>query len=110
VRHTSVILGRFQVVILIAAVSAVCPFSNAQKFHGSLRGFVQDATLARVPFARIALRAAESSVEVHAETNGEGEFRVDSLAPGTYHLVVNAKGFAQALSDAGHLPDFANSL
>jgi hypothetical protein len=77
----------------------ICPLSSAQKFHGSLRGVVQDASQARVPSATIVLHAAESSVEVHAEANERGEFRVNNLNPGTYHLFVNAKGFAEARSD-----------
>jgi hypothetical protein len=77
----------------------ICPLSSAQKFHGSLRGVVQDASQARVPSATIVLHAAESSVEVHADANERGEFRVNNLNPGTYHLFVNAKGFAEARSD-----------
>ena len=87
------------VVILIAASCVICPLSSAQKFHGSLRGVVQDASQARVPSATIVLHAAESSVEVHADANERGEFRVNNLNPGTYHLFVNAKGFAEARSD-----------
>jgi hypothetical protein len=87
------------VVILIAAFCVICPLSSAQKFHGSLRGIVQDASQARVPSATIVLRAAESSVEVRADANEKGEFRVDNLNPGTYHLFVSAKGFAEARSD-----------
>ncbi len=93
------ILAPCQIIFLIVAVLLICPFAPAQKFHGSLRGMVQDASQARVPSATIVLRAAESSVEVQATANEQGEFRFDNLAPGTYHLSVNAKGFAQALSD-----------
>jgi len=76
-----------------------CQFTPAQKFRGSLRGIVQDVSQARVPSATVVLRAAESSIEVQATANEQGEFRVDNLAPGTYHLLVNAKGFAEVLSD-----------
>ncbi len=88
-----------KIVILIAAVLLASQFAAAQKFHGSLRGIVQDVSQARIPSATIILRAAESSLEVQANTNEQGEFRLDNLAPGTYHLLVNAKGFAQAHSD-----------
>ncbi len=75
------------------------PFCGAQEFHGTLRGIVQDASQARIPSATIVLQAAESSVEVQTVSDERGEFRVDDLVPGTYHLVVNAKGFAEARSD-----------
>src|SRR6202041_1245941 len=93
------ILASFKIVVLIATILLACEFTFAQKFRGSLRGIVQDATQARLPSATIALHATESSVEIQATTNEQGEFRIDNLAPGTYHLLVNAKGFAQALSD-----------
>ena len=92
-------LASSKIVVLIAMVLLACQFTYAQKFRGSLRGIVQDATQARLPSATIVLHAAESSVEIQATANEQGEFRVDNLAPGTYHLLVNAKGFAQALSD-----------
>jgi hypothetical protein len=88
-----------KVVFLIATVLLACQFTAAQKFHGSLRGTVQDASQARVPSASIILHAAESSLEAQATANERGEFRIDNLAPGTYHLLVNANGFARALSD-----------
>src|ERR1700683_329117 len=93
------IIALLPIVILIAAVSLACQFTPAQKFRGSLRGIVQDVSQARVPSAKVVLHAAESSVEVQATANEQGEFRVDNLAPGTYHLLVNAKGFAEVLSD-----------
>jgi Carboxypeptidase regulatory-like domain/TonB dependent receptor len=99
IERCRLILAPYRIIFLIVAVLLICPFAPAQKFHGSLRGIVQDASQARVPSATIGLRAAESSVEVQATANEQGEFRVDNLAPGTYHLSVNAKGFAQALSD-----------
>src|SRR6202050_5454933 len=93
------IIALLPIVILIAAVSLACQFTPAQKFRGSLRGIVQDVSQARVPSAKVVLHAAESSVEVQATANEQGELRVDNLAPATYHLLAKAKGFAEVLSD-----------
>ena len=101
--HLCAISRRWQIIIFITAIFLACPFSKAQKFHGSLRGIVQDASQARIPLANIVLRVAESSVEVHTASDEQGEFRVDNLVPGTYQLVVNAKGFAEARSDVSVL-------
>ena len=101
--HLCAISRRWQIIIFITAIFLACPFSKAQKFHGSLRGIVQDASQARIPSANIVLRVAESSVEVHTASDEQGEFRVDNLVPGTYQLVVNAKGFAEARSDVSVL-------
>src|SRR6204780_4728244 len=101
--HLRAISKRWQIVIFTAAICLTCPSGRAQKFHGSLRGIVQDASQARIPLANIVLRVAESSVEVHTASDQQGEFRVDNLVPGTYQLVVNAKGFAEARSDVSVL-------
>jgi hypothetical protein len=101
--HLRAISKRWQIVIFTAAICLTCPSGRAQKFHGSLRGIVQDASQARIPLANIVLRVAESSVEVHTASDEQGEFRVDNLVPGTYQLVVNAKGFAEARSDVSVL-------
>src|ERR1700677_1390210 len=101
--HLRAISRRCQIVIFTAAICLTCPFGRAQKFHGSLRGIVQDASQARIPSANILLRVAESSVEVQAVSDQQGEFRIDNLVPGTYQLVVKAKGFAEARSDVSVL-------
>jgi hypothetical protein len=69
---------------------------EAQNPHGSLRGTVQDATGARIPAAKIALQAAGSSVRREVVSEGNGEFRLDDLLPGTYRVTVTAAGFAPA--------------
>jgi hypothetical protein len=97
--HFCAISRRWQIVIFTAAICLTCPSGWAQKFHGSIRGIVQDASQARIPSANIVLRVAESSMEVQAVSDQQGEFRVDNLVPGTYQLVVKAKGFAEARSD-----------
>jgi hypothetical protein len=71
----------------------------AQNPRGSLRGVVQDARGGRIPSAKIVLRAAESSFEHEATTDERGEFGIENLFPGTYHVVVSARGFGEASTD-----------
>ncbi len=71
----------------------------AQNPYGALRGTVEDASGAAVPSAKIVVHAADSSLQREATSDNRGEFRIEDLLPGTYHLVVNAKGFAEASSD-----------
>ena len=49
--------------------------------------------------ARIVVQLAASSITRDATANNRGEFRIDSLLPGSYHLTVTATGFIQATSD-----------
>jgi Carboxypeptidase regulatory-like domain/TonB dependent receptor len=71
----------------------------AQNPRGSLRGMVQDSSGAAVPSAKIVVQAVDSSLQRETTSDDRGEFRIEDLPPGTYHLVVNAKGFAEARSD-----------
>jgi carboxypeptidase family protein len=72
---------------------------HAQNSNGALRGEVQDATAARVPHAKVVVQSAESSITREATANDRGEFRLESLLPGSYHVTVTAKGFAEATAD-----------
>jgi hypothetical protein len=72
---------------------------HAQNPHGSLRGTVQDATGARIASARIVAQLSGSSVQRGASSEDRGEFRLDDLLPGTYHITISAAGFAPAQAD-----------
>ncbi|SPF38418.1 conserved exported hypothetical protein [Candidatus Sulfotelmatobacter kueseliae] len=84
---------------LIAVVIILLSEVQAQNPRGSLRGTVQDATGARIPSAKIVLQSADSSLRREATSEDRGEFRLDDLLPGTYHIAVSAQGFAQAQSE-----------
>jgi Carboxypeptidase regulatory-like domain len=77
----------------------VAPAVQAQNPRGSLRGEVQDASGARIPGARVVAESRGSSLTSGAETNDRGEFRIEGLLPGAYHVSVNAKGFSPAGAD-----------
>jgi len=72
---------------------------EAQNSRGTLRGVVQDSNGGRIPAAKIAVHAAESSLQREATSDSRGEFRIDDLLPGTYQARVNAPGFAEAHAD-----------
>ena len=84
-------------VLLWAAIAANC--LQAQNPRGSLRGTVQDATGARIPSASVVVKAVDSSEQRTTTSEDRGEFRVDDLAPGAYHVAVSASGFAPAQAD-----------
>jgi hypothetical protein len=83
---------------LLLLVSVPCAL-RAQNSNGALRGEVQDSSAARVAGARVAVQAAGSSISRAATTDGKGEFRVEGLLPGSYRVLVAAKGFADAEAD-----------
>jgi hypothetical protein len=71
----------------------------AQNSNGALRGEVQDASAARVAGARVVVRSLGSSIAREAIADARGEFRIEGLLPGSYHVAVTAKGFAEATAD-----------
>ena len=82
--------------LLYGAGAFVAP---AQEFRGALRGIVQDASGARLPGAKIVVLPAQSLLLREASTDDRGEFRIEDLLPGTYHVIVTAKGFEEARAD-----------
>jgi hypothetical protein len=84
-------------VILVVFISV--SLLRAQNSNGALRGEVQDASAARVVGAQITVQSKGSSVTREATANERGEFRIESLLPGSYRVTVTAKGFAQATAD-----------
>ncbi len=89
VRKAFVLLG-----ILLLSLTAY-----AQNPTGTLRGDVQDPSAGRVPSATIVVQATGSSLKRETKTDDHGEFRLSELLPGTYHVIVDAHGFAEAQAD-----------
>jgi len=85
-------------VVVIAAI-IFSAAAHAQNSTGALRGDVQDPEGGRVLSATIVVQAAGSSLKREIKTDEHGEFRLSELLPGTYHVVVDAKGFAEAQAD-----------
>ncbi len=81
--------------ILVCNAAQLC----AQNSNGALRGEVQDLTAARVVGARVVVQALGSSISRTATTNGQGQFWIEGLLPGSYRVTVTAKGFAEATAD-----------
>lgn len=89
--------GRYPVVLLTCFFLGASLF--AQNPNGALRGEIQDTSGARITGARITIQQAGSSRTREAVANDHGEFRIEGLLPGRYHVVVKANGFADAASE-----------
>jgi hypothetical protein len=86
-------------VFAIVFTGAFLATMKAQNPRGSLRGTVQDATGARISTAKIVAQLLGSSIHREAVGEDRGEFRLDDLLPGNYHITISAAGFAPAQAD-----------
>src|SRR6202035_952848 len=91
--------GRFNKALVPLFAVLLCVTGYAQNPTGALRGDVQDPEGGRVPDATIVVQAAGSSLKRETRTDDHGEFRLSELLPGTYRVIVDAKGFAEAQAD-----------
>ena len=85
--------------LVFSATMLLSIIGYAQNPNGALRGEVQDASGARVAGARIVVESMGSSITRETVANDHGEFRIEGLLPGSYHVAVTAKGFAEAAAD-----------
>ncbi len=65
----------------------------AQNERGTITGAVRDASGAVVPGARVTITNSATNVAEVATTNGQGEYTVPSLSPGSYTVRVEKGGF-----------------
>src|SRR5580692_7649075 len=96
-KSSSASFANIAFVLLTTALLSIV--GNAQNPIGALRGEVQDASSARVAGARIVVQSMGSSITRETTANDHGEFRIEGLLPGSYHVAVTAKGFAEATAD-----------
>lgn len=94
-RPVSVVLAILASLIIVISVLPV----KAQNPRGSLQGEVQDTSGGRIGSATVTVSDAQISAVRTAQSNTRGEFRIDNLTPGNYHVVVKASGFADASSN-----------
>lgn len=90
-------VSQFVVLVFLLALSP--RGARCQDFRGSLVGTVEDATGSRIPSAQVSIHLSNPVVDRDTTTSEDGEFRIDKLQPGQYHIVVKAKGFEDASSD-----------
>jgi len=67
---------------------------------GTIRGTVTDANGAVLPNAAVQVTDQATSLSRNFTTNGEGNYEVPALKPGTYKVTVTATGFKTTSMDA----------
>src|SRR5215510_1233799 len=97
--------GGFQVIsgkarFIFALISVWCGLllpmtvAMAQTQQGALAGTVSDSSGARIAGATISVETEGTPTKRQTKSNGLGEFRLESLPPGHYRVMVMAANFA----------------
>jgi Carboxypeptidase regulatory-like domain/TonB dependent receptor-like, beta-barrel len=92
-------VSKRQISVVVMWILAFAGVAGAQNSRGSIVGTVEDASGARIPFAKITIHATDSSFERDATGSKDGAFRADDLLPGAYAVTVSVAGFSKASSD-----------
>src|SRR5271170_8003773 len=96
--------------VLVCSLFIFSAISWGQAFRGSIIGHVEDASGARVPNATIVVHARASALERTVKADNHGDFRVDDLPAGRYHVSVTAAGFAEAVLDLAVVVSMAKEI
>ena len=67
--------------------------ADAQRTTGTILGSVRDPQGQDLPGATVTATSSDTGLTRTAQTNGQGEYRIDSLAVGGYSVEVSAQGF-----------------
>ena len=97
--------GRTTALVVLLAVWAVSSFSQIDR--GAIVGRVLDASGAAVSGAIVTVTNKATGVAITTTVNGEGEYEVLALIPGTYAVKVGAAGFNTSVQNgvALHVQD-----
>ena len=92
-------LVTFLLVLVAALFFAPALAMGQARTEGQLSGKVVDPSGAVVPGANLTLSQSATGSTMTATTNASGVYVFPSVAPGTYKLTVDAKGFARGIYD-----------
>src|SRR5215472_14242148 len=87
-------------VVLAMVLCLLCTGWLSASPVGSIAGTVRDASGAFMPNVKVSLTNTATNARLETNTDANGEFQFPQLAPATYSLAVEAKGFKRAISTA----------
>jgi len=92
VPHSNHNIGR-TVALFAFLMMALAQYAAAQ-FTSNLQGVVTDASGAVIPNASLTLENEKTGTKLTGTSNSSGNYRFNSLAPGTFRITVAAPGFS----------------
>jgi hypothetical protein len=86
----------FCVVLALVAASLT---ASAQDFRGAITGRILDSSNARLPGVTVTATNVATNVASATTTNGEGDYTIPFLNPGTYRLSAELSGFKKVVRE-----------
>jgi hypothetical protein len=84
---------------IVFVLCSTLAFAQSESGRAALEGRVNDPSGGAVPNARITAREMSTGFVRETETTQEGQFRMGALPVGTYHVEIEASGFAKGIVD-----------
>ena len=85
--------GGMAVLVVLLAATVAAPSLNAQVLYGSIVGNVKDSSGAAVPGAAVTATHHETKATRETVTDATGVYRLSTVQPGTYTVVISLTGF-----------------
>jgi hypothetical protein len=80
-------------VFMMLALAAASLTASAQDFRGAITGRILDSSSARLPGVTVTATNVATNVASTTVTNGEGDYQILFLNPGTYTVTAELSGF-----------------
>lgn len=94
----------FKLVILVCCLTLVCAVEAfSQATSGTILGRVTDAQQGVVVGAAVSAKNEQTGIVREGQTNGEGEYALTNLPPGTYTVTIGQQGFTTSVSSDNKL-------
>ena len=74
-------------------ISVCVPVALFAQDTASITGTVTDSSGAAIPNAQVSIQSREHGISRTTTTNGDGNYLISAVPPGTYQLSIAAKGF-----------------
>jgi hypothetical protein len=93
------IMPRLQKVALLLVLISIASLVVGQTDTGRVVGTITDTTGAVIPGAAVTVTNSGTAHAISVETNNSGEYVVNALPPGKYHVEIKKENFKAALAD-----------
>src|SRR4029077_4234450 len=87
---------KFAVSFVVPSLLLFCSLASFAQFTSNIQGVVTDPSGAGIANAKVTLVNDATQAQSATTTDGSGNYRFVSLAPGAYKVTVEASGFAKS--------------